>query len=481
MNSRICTLASFRAAAVATAAAVSLAACTAADAPAERATPTVRPSAGGTSQPSPSPRRGPFELVVEVRDVRADGPNGRIPPRRLRGPAVAVTETITELYSIGFVDPDAWAGGEFPNLGSLFAAGARPTDDRALRSLTLGTAARELEAVKPRRARLDLRFLADAKDRPIVAVANVRFDGIGFSAEGRRPIRHDGRYTLRRANGRWRIVSYDVRARTIGTRTAGTFLPGFPSRDPMFVLVVGSDARPGQSVSATRADSIHIVGVNPRRGRASVLGIPRDSWVPIAGGGSDKINAALARGGPELLVRTVERLTGISLDAYVLTGFQGFTNLVSDIGGIDLTIPFPLYDRWAHARFDKGPVKLTGNKALAFTRARKALRDGDFGRSLNQGRFLVAALATLRDRFTSRGGAALIPWAVAGARHLRTDLTVSDMFELLLAAPAFDPNRVRNEVVPGGVGNVGGRSVVFLGAGAHAKFRDLARDGLLGR
>jgi LCP family protein required for cell wall assembly len=233
-------------------------------------------------------------------------------------------------------------------------------------------------------------------------------------------------------------------------------------------------------VTATRADSLHIVGVNPRQGRASVLGIPRDSWVPIPGAGSDKINAALVRGGPELVVDTVERLSGIRIDAYVLTGFAGFEALVGDIGGIDIRIPYPVVDRYAHARFRRGPEHLTGNEALAYSRARHDLPNGDLGRSLNQGRVLIAALATLRERYRDVGRAALIPWAIAAARYLHSNLSLTDVFELLLAAPAFDPRRVRNAVLGGHTGSVGGRSVVFLDAGAHAQLRDLARDGVLG-
>jgi LCP family protein required for cell wall assembly len=211
-----------------------------------------------------------------------------------------------------------------------------------------------------------------------------------------------------------------------------------------------------------------------------VLGIPRDSWVPIPGAGSSKINAALVRGGPQLVVETVERLTGIRIDAYVLTGFAGFQDVVGAVGGIDIRIPYPVSDRYAHAQFRSGPEHLTGNEALQYSRARHALADGDFGRSLNQGRVLIAALATLREAVRDRGVAALLPWAVAGARYLHTDLSLVDMFELLLAAPAIDPARVRNEVASGRVGSVGGSSVVFLDGGAYARFRDLARDGLLG-
>jgi anionic cell wall polymer biosynthesis LytR-Cps2A-Psr (LCP) family protein len=180
------------------------------------------------------------------------------------------------------------------------------------------------------------------------------------------------------------------------------------------------------------------------------------------------------------VVQTVERLTGISIDAYVLTGFEGFERIVDEIGGIDIDIPYPISDRYAHARFGAGPEHLSANEALAFSRARHALANGDFGRSLNQGRLLIAALATLRESVSSRGIAALFPWAVAGARRLHTDLSFGDIIDLLLAAPAFAPGRVSNDIATGRVGSVGGQSVVFLDGGAFAKFRDLARDGVLG-
>jgi LCP family protein required for cell wall assembly len=417
---------------------------------------------------------------VDLRVVRVEGVDARSRPSDLRTPARAIRATITQLYRIGFVDPSAWAGGEFPALFPLFAAPARRQAERDLASLTLGRAARELDAVRPRRARLDVRFLADRQDRPLVAVADMRFEGVGLDGGDERAIRQDGEFTLRRVNGSWRIVAYDVRGRSIEGPEEATFAPGFPSRRTKFFLVIGSDARPGQPVTGARADSLHVVGVNPRAGRASVLGIPRDAWVPIPGWGTDKVNASLAIGGPDLVVQTVERLTGIPIDAYVLTGFAGFEAIVSEIGGIDIRIPYPISDRYAHARFRKGPEHLSANEALAFSRARHALPNGDFDRSLNQGRLLIAALATLRDALSSRGAAAMFPWAVAAARDLHTDLSLGDAVELLLAAPAFDPVRVRNEVAVGRVGSVGGRSVVFLSAAASAQFRDLARDGLLG-
>jgi thiamine monophosphate kinase len=92
---------------------------------------------------------------------------------------------------------------------------------------------------------------------------------------------------------------------------------------------------------------------------------------------------------------------------------------------------------------------------------------------------MIAALATLRAQI-SEGSAALLPWVAAAARYLKTDLSIGEMFELLVAAPAFQPSRVRNVVSTGRVGSIGGKSVVVLDGGAYAMFRDLGRDAILG-
>ncbi|MFB3739833.1 MAG: LCP family protein, partial [Candidatus Velamenicoccus archaeovorus] len=406
--------------------------------------------------------------------------------RRLRAPAAAIRRSITELYAIGFVDPKRWAGGRFPGLTELFAPAARAGVRRDLPELTLGRLATRLSAVRPRRARLDVRFLLDRHAHPVTAVAGVRFAGVGLTEAPtvRAPIAQDGRYVLQRIAGAWRIVSFQVDSHlpsvgAIDRRVRRASLsPPVPSRDPLFVLVIGSDARRGQSVTATRADSLHIVGVNPGRGLVSVLGIPRDSYVAIPGHGTAKINSALVYGGPELAVRTVEALSGIPIDAYVLTGFDGFTHLVNAVGGIRTTIPYPMSDAASRAHFAKGPKRLDGRNALAFSRDRHDAPGGDVGRSRNQGRLMVSAMREFRSDL-SHDPAALIRWVLAGARYLRTDLDLSEMVELLLSVPSVDAAHVRNDVVPGSGGMVGGQSVIRLGSGAAAMFRDLRQDAVL--
>ncbi len=260
---------------------------------------------------------------------------------------------------------------------------------------------------------------------------------------------------------------------------AAEFRPGVPSNGPMFVLAIGSDARPGQSVTGARADSLHIIGVNPQKGRAAILGIPRDSYVPVPGAGSQKINAALFFGGPELVVRTVEQLTGIRIDAYLLTGFFDFRRMVTKVGPIEVVVPYPMSDAASNAHFRAGPTRVTGPRALAFSRNRHDAPGGDVGRSLNQGRLLLAALRALRDD-VRRDPLALFRWTAVGFEHVRTDLTLLEMLELLNAAVSVEPARVANRVVFGGGGTVGGASVIQLGSAAQAMFRDLRGDGLLG-
>jgi LCP family protein required for cell wall assembly len=435
---------------------------------------------------APAPDSAPaavHELSMTLRGVAVHGVEGRIRRRDLAEPTRAVRRTISELYTIGFVDPVRWHEGEFPSLYRLFAGPVRNQASRDLADLTLGPAANDVDAVQPRRALLDLRFLADGQGRPLFALAQARFAGIAEAGERRAPVTHEGEYVLRRVNGEWRIVSYVVHGHVPNALEGGprdaAFVPGLPSNEPLFVLVIGSDARPGQPVTGTRADSIHIVAVNPRHGRVSIVGIPRDSWVSIPGHGSDKINAALVLGGPELLVETVERLSGVGMDAYLLTGFQGFERMVKAVGGIDVKIPYPISDVWANAHFRRGPEHLSGREALAFARVRHDLPNGDFGRSFNQGRLMIAALATLR-REVAEGSAEVVPWALAAARNVVTDLSLTEMFELLVAAPAFQPRLVRNAVAGGHGGSIAGKSVVLLDGRAHAMFRDLGRDGMLG-
>ncbi len=388
---------------------------------------------------------------------------------------------MTELYSVGFVDTNGWRAGTFPSVYSLFMHRTRARVHRDLAELTLGSLATHLDAVRPGPSALGIRFLV--AHNPIVAVASVRFRGAALTNGAALPIGGEGRYTLRHVGGHWRIASYTVAthlpslAQINRTVRRATGSPALASTHPFFILVIGSDARPGQSPTASRGDSIHIVGVNPVRHAVSILGIPRDSFVPIPGVGTEKINSALVWGGPDLLVQTVAHLTGVPIAGYVLTGFAGIQDLVNAIGGITVDVPYRMSDPYSGAFFQPGPRHLTGHEALEFSRDRHDVPGGDFGRSVNQGRLLIAALHQL-EVDVKRNPTSLLRWISAGARILRTDLSLSDMVGLLLSAPSLDPGRVVNRVVSGTGGVVGGQDVIRLGSSAHAMFRDFAADAI---
>jgi LCP family protein required for cell wall assembly len=257
------------------------------------------------------------------------------------------------------------------------------------------------------------------------------------------------------------------------------FVPALNSSEPIFVLVIGSDARPDQEVNSQRADSLHIVAVNPAAGKGTVVGIPRDSYVPIPDHGTTKINAALAMGGPELVVRTVEELTGITMDYWAITGFDGFRAMIDQIDGLVVDVPFAMSDTSAKAYFEPGIQRLDGDGALGFARNRHELPAGDFGRSENQGLLLVSALAQLRKEYTS-DPSRMLEWIGAFMRNSQTAVPLDELLNLAFTGTAINPKRVVNIVTPGSSGTVGGLSVVNLDQAAlEAISADLADDGLL--
>jgi polyisoprenyl-teichoic acid--peptidoglycan teichoic acid transferase len=433
------------------------------------------------AEPSVSPAAPVGKLTLDLRRLVGSRVSGsRVRPVRLRQAAQAVRRVMTELYSIGFVDPDAWQGGRFPTLDRLFTVRTRSRVHRDLAELTLGSLSRRVDVVRPGTSTIGVRFLVGR--RPLVAVASVKFRATAVADHVGLPIRHSGSYTLRRVDDGWQIASYEVRSRVPSMhdldvkarKAAGS--PGLASTGTHFILVIGSDARPGESPEATRGDSLHIIGVNPAKGAISILGIPRDSFVPIPGVGTRKINEALL-GGPDLVVKTVEHLTGASIDGYVLTGFAGFQDLVNAVGGIGVDVPYRMSDPYSRAFFRPGMRHMMGRDALAFSRDRHDVPGGDFGRSMNQGRMLIAALRQL-ERDVAKNPGALLTWLAAGANVLHTDLGLADMAELLLSMPSLDPGRVDNRVVSGTGATIGGLSVVLLGPPAHAMFRDFAADAI---
>jgi polyisoprenyl-teichoic acid--peptidoglycan teichoic acid transferase len=244
---------------------------------------------------------------------------------------------------------------------------------------------------------------------------------------------------------------------------------------PRLVAVVGSDARPGENPERTRADSLHIVGFDGQSGGA-IVGIPRDAYVPVPGLGRRKITGALALGGPDVLFAALKNLTGLPLEGYLLTGFEGFQQMVGSVlGGIDIDVPFAIADRWAKAYFDAGLQRLTGKDALALARPRKTVPGGDFARSELQGLLMLGAGQAVQTM-----GVLAIPALIEeSAAWLFTDLSAEQLLTLSVAVAQVDLDAVPNIVVPGRTGSAAGASVVFLSDTSNAIWEDLT-DGRLG-
>ena len=85
------------------------------------------------------------------------------------------------------------------------------------------------------------------------------------------------------------------------------------TQGPRFVLVIGSDARPDEKLAGSRGDTLQVIGIDGKGG-GGVMGIPRDTWAPMPGGGSGKINAAFAYGGGAGQLQSVRKVTGLPID-----------------------------------------------------------------------------------------------------------------------------------------------------------------------
>ncbi len=172
-------------------------------------------------------------------------------------------------------------------------------------------------------------------------------------------------------------------------------------------LIVGSDSRAGLSpeqearlttgdaaaAAGGRTDTIMLMHIPALTGGAPTLvSLPRDSVVPVAGHGRAKLNAAYAFGGPTLLVQTVEKATGLHIDHYAEIGFAGFAKLVDDVGGVQLCPPEPIDDPLAGLDIPAGCQLLDGPKALGYVRTRQSPR-GDLDRVVRQREFLGALIA----------------------------------------------------------------------------------------
>ena len=182
-------------------------------------------------------------------------------------------------------------------------------------------------------------------------------------------------------------------------------------KGPMNILVVGSDSRtkehynpsdPSSSagvLQGERSDTIMLMHIPRSMDRGYAISFPRDAYVdipPVKGkwnGGKDKINAAMAHGGVPHLVKTLQQLTGLTVDHVVMVHFSGLRKITDAVGGVDVYIDKQTRDPYRPNRvFKQGLNHLDGETAEAYVRQRKNLPNGDYDRMKRQQQYLHALM-----------------------------------------------------------------------------------------
>ncbi|WP_405017715.1 LCP family protein [Kitasatospora sp. NBC_00070] len=252
----------------------------------------------------------------------------------------------------------------------------------------------------------------------------------------------------RRRRNRWRIVRWTVAVLVLALvgGAVGSYLwadrkirhvdaitdwSGRPGNGPgTNWLLVGSDSRAGLTEQQER--DLHVGGesgintdtimvLHEGDNGPVLMSIPRDSYLAIPGHGKNKINAAFAQGGPQLLVQTVEQNTGIRIDHYVEVGFTGIVDVVDSLGGVRMCLDRPVVDAKSGADLPAGCRNLNGTQALALVRTRYSLPDSDLSRIGNQQAFLQALAGEVLSPFTLLDPFVLYPFLSAALGALTVD------------------------------------------------------------
>jgi LCP family protein required for cell wall assembly len=191
--------------------------------------------------------------------------------------------------------------------------------------------------------------------------------------------------------------------------------PPVYSKDSENILIFGSDSRAGLdhhmqvllhtgSDQGNNTDTIIVLHVSPGRHLVTAMSIPRDTMVPAyqcnAGGGYpgqaadpysfERINSLLAVGGPSCLWKTVEQLTGIHIDHFIELGMAGFANVVNDVGGVNVCVPFNVNDSVSGLDLTEGEHHIDGITALEFWRTREDIGEGSDLQRIQRDQFMAA-------------------------------------------------------------------------------------------
>jgi LCP family protein required for cell wall assembly len=225
------------------------------------------------------------------------------------------------------------------------------------------------------------------------------------------------------------------------------------------ILLLGLDRRPQEKTSAARSDAMILMTVYPQGRYVGMLSIPRDLYVTLKDGSTNRINTAyffgelaLPGSGPAMAVRTVQTNFGVDVQHYARVDLAGFVRIIDAMGGIDLNVPHPLvddeYPTYDYATttvsFDAGQQHMDGERALAYARIRHG--SSDFQRAERQQWVIQAALR----RLLQPAAWPLLPRvALAAQQSISTDLSPLDLARLAPTLLWVGPGSIDRAVIEG--------------------------------
>ncbi|MED5049404.1 LCP family protein [Bacillus siamensis] len=224
-------------------------------------------------------------------------------------------------------------------------------------------------------------------------------------------------------------------------------------KKPFSILFMGIENY-ATSGKGGRSDSLIVVTLDPRNKTMKMLSIPRDTRVTLAGdttGKKSKINAAFAKGGADEAVATVEDLLDIPIDKYVTVDFNGFKDVIDEVGGVNVKVPFD-FDEMSDVSkkkriyFKKGNMHLNGEQALAYARMRKQDKRGDFGRNDRQKQILNALI----DQMSRAGNIAKIDKiAETASNNVQTNIRITEGLALQQIYSGFTSKKIDTLTITG--------------------------------
>ncbi len=217
-------------------------------------------------------------------------------------------------------------------------------------------------------------------------------------------------------------------------------------KEPLNVLILGSDNRDGTKIGGETpglSDTTILLHLSADRRRAYGVSIPRDAMVErpdcrskdgksTVPGGRTQFNAAYAVGGPGCTIKTVQAITNIKIDHYVVINFAGFKDMVNAINGVRVCVPEEVNDNVGHIHLPAGTYKVTGEQALDYVRVRHdiGIANGDIGRMKRQQSFIAAMVEKVVSKGTLTNPARLYRFLNAATKSLTTDSGFAHLREL---------------------------------------------------